>query len=114
MATAEAARWSSDPATHTTLVIFSGPTDPISNGGKSPLYHYSLESFLQLGVQPSNERVTTAVVITKRVAYLAQLITGRGALVFYRRNVCYDMESVRVVLSAMETQTPGWRGPEAD
>ena len=86
----------------TTLVIFSGPTDPVGAKGKSALYHRSLTTFLQLGAKRRSKHVTTAVVITRRVAHLAAMIESYDALVFYRRNVCYDMESVRVVLEAMK------------
>ena len=86
-----------------TLVIYSGPTSLPSHSEKSQLYHRNLESFLELGVTP-HPQVHTAIVLTRLVSYLEPAIVARGAHVYYRQNVCYDMESVRTVLAEMRTR----------
>ena len=87
----------------TTLVIFAGPTDLPDASSKSKLYHKNLHAFLELRVSPHGPAsVTTIVVLTKLLKYLEKSIQARGATVLYRRNICYDMEAVRVALSVAE------------
>ena len=90
-----------------TLVVYSGPTDAPDHSAKSQAYHRNLQTFVELGLaSPPPLDVTVAIVLTRKVAYLEPSLRARGALVLYRRNVCYDMESFRVALRAMREQ---WR-----
>ena len=90
-----------------TLVVYSGPTDLPTHSAKSQLYHQNLQTFLELGLSsPPPQDVTVTIVLTRKVAYLEPSLRARGAVVLYRRNVCYDMESARVALQAMRER---WR-----
>lgn len=86
------------------LVVYSGPTDPPNEmKPRSALYHRNLQHFLMYGVSGHHRHVTTAVVITNATKALLEPVLRKhdGLQVYYRRNVCYDMESYRIVLDDM-------------
>ena len=91
-------------ADSSTLIIYSGPTEQKGAATNADLYNSNLRAFLKLGMDVRNAHVTTAIVITRNVSHLEPLLLRHGARVFYRRNVCYDMESYRIVLAAMRAE----------
>ena len=85
-----------------TLIVYSGPTS-LENKGKNELYRRNFEYFLKHGIACST--ADTVLVLTDSVAmHYQQKIHALDAqcqnrvLVITREDVCFDMESFRVVL----------------
>jgi hypothetical protein len=92
--------------TDRTLVVYSGPTSMNEREGKNELYLRNFDFFLKHGVDCTNH--DTVVVVTEpveqayrsKIAALQQECQTQGHFVttLIREPVCYDMESMRIVL----------------
>jgi len=106
------------PSQDRILVMYSGPTDyvpfePFDKAGlrrKQYLYQHNFEYFLK---RIDCNRHDTAIVLTNKskIAYASQLQrmdaqcqkTGHRIFLLTREFKCYDMESLRLILSSIET-----------